>query len=85
MLSLSGDIYGTGGSGAALVSSDQSVSSSGSQQTLVSKSSLLIKPFPVHRYMGIGLSAQGVNMNRLPGESRPTSLNNKSLLHNKVT
>lgn len=22
---------------------------------------------PSHRYMGIGLSAQGVNMNRLPG------------------
>ena len=26
------------------------------------------KLFVFHRYMGIGLSAQGVNMNRLPGE-----------------
>lgn len=24
---------------------------------------------PSHRYMGIGLSAQGVNMNRLPGKT----------------
>ena len=24
--------------------------------------------FAVFRYMGIGLSAQGINMNRLPGE-----------------